>query len=63
MSRPLSLARVREALRLNDREKLRLEFQETVPWILDVTAKTEKPADIAQEKLKGRRRTDTDVGE
>ena len=50
-------------MRLNDREKLRLEFQETVPWILDVTAKTEKPADIAQEKLKGRRRTDTDVGE
>lgn len=31
MSHPISLARIRAAL--NNREKLRQEFQETLPWI------------------------------
>lgn len=58
MSRPLSLSRVREALKLNDREKLRQEFQETVPWILDMTPRVAKPLEDAAGVLKGRRHTD-----
>lgn len=58
MSRPLSLSRVREALKLNDREKLRQEFQETVPWVLDRKPFADKSTDGGTETLKGRRRTD-----
>lgn len=45
MSHRLSLARIREALKLNDREKLRQEFQETTPWIPHISPLADHHAD------------------
>ena len=45
MSHRLSLARIREALKQNDREKLRQEFQETTPWIPHISPLPSKHAE------------------